>query len=101
MSTPESDLARLRQSMTELKRELAKIIAAVNLGDDRTTENELSDRLETSKTRGYALSMRAEEIRANLSADETEAHAELDQIRGFLTKVQRFGINKSPDVSQN
>ena len=101
MSTHESDLARLRQSMTDLKRELAKIIAAMNLGDERTNEEELSARLEASKTRGFALSMRAEEIRVSLSSEHTEAHAELDQIRGFLARMQSLGINKGPDVRQN
>jgi hypothetical protein len=100
MSTHESDLAKLRHSMTELKKELAKIIAAVNLGDERTTEDELSNRLEVSKTRGYALSMRVEEIRTGLSPDH-EAHAELDQIGAFLSKMQGWGMNKGPDVRQN
>jgi hypothetical protein len=88
-----ADVESLRAALTELKREVAKVIAAMQLGGDRAKRRELSKRLAACRKRAKALEAPAEALLASAGGDGApEVRAELEQAQRFLTQMRTMGV---------
>jgi hypothetical protein len=90
-----TDIESLRTALTELKRETAKVIAAMQLGGDRARRRELSKRLATCRKRAKALEAPAEALLASAGEESPEVRAELEQAQRFLTQMRQMGVGNS------
>jgi hypothetical protein len=82
-------LTEFRDALAQLKRDTAKVVAAMQLGGDRRKRRELARSLEACKRRGRAVSRYVDALlpEESLSADE---RAELEQAASFLAQLQEF-----------
>jgi hypothetical protein len=86
------DLESLRAALTELKREVAKVIAAMQLGGDRAKRRELSKRLATCRKRAKALESPVGALLASVGDQAPEVRGELEQATRFLTQMRAMGV---------
>ena len=87
-----SDVATLRAALTELKREVAKVIAAMQLGGERAKRRELTKRLAACRKQAKALEAPASALLGSAS-EEDPARAELEQAMRFLTQMRTIGLS--------
>lgn len=84
-------LAEFRDSLAQLKRDTAKVVAAMQLGGERRQRRELVRALERCKRRGKAVGRLVDGL---LSLDEAALSAgersELEQATRFLGQLQEF-----------
>ena len=85
------DVESLRAALTELKREVAKVIAAMQLGGDRAKRRELSKRLATCRKRARALEGPTTALLAATADEASETRTELAQAQRFLTQMRQMG----------
>ena len=91
-----SDIESLRSALTELKREVAKVIAAMQLGGDRAKRRELTKRLAACRKRAKAFETPATALLESASEDDP-SRAELEQAMRFLTQMRTMGLaNPTP-----
>jgi hypothetical protein len=88
---PISDVDTLRAALTGLKREVAKVIAAMQLGGDRAKRRELSKRLSACRKQAKALEAPATLLLDACGEDEA-TRAELVQAMRFLTQMRTMGL---------
>lgn len=94
----EQNLPELRGSLTELKREAAKVIARFSLGGDDLMLLEAQQRMRQCRARARELAVETETFIARL--DHTwsqEAHDELHKAARFLGQMQRMGLGPNED----
>ncbi|HEX5140079.1 MAG TPA: hypothetical protein VFX19_03985 [Dehalococcoidia bacterium] len=91
MTTHISDIESLRAALTDLKREAAKVIAAMQLGGDRAKRRDLARRLATCRKRAKSLEAPAGSLLA-ASPEGAPERAELEQALRFLSQMQAMGL---------
>ena len=84
-----TDVTSLLNSISELKREAAKVIAGMQFGGDRRKRRDLTRRMEACRRRARALSREASVLLPHLQ-DETE-RAELQKQLSFLAQLSVLG----------
>ena len=89
------DVEALRAALSELKREVAKIIAAMQLGGDRAKRRDLAKRLATCRKRARALESPASLLLQSLG-ESPEVRAELEQAVRFLEQMRSLGAGTGP-----
>ena len=87
-----SDVAALRTALTELKREVAKVIAAMQLGGERAKRRELTKRLATCRKRAKALEAPATSLLDAAAEGASDVRTELEQAMRFLTQMRTMGL---------
>ena len=87
---PETDVDALRQSLSEFKAELAKVIVGMQAGGDRKKRRDLTRRMDACKRRARTLSRQTDEVLSTLD-ESHEARPELETAVVFLGKVQDLG----------
>ena len=97
-SHPVSDVEELRAALTELKREVAKVIAAMQLGGDRGTRRALRKRMAMCRKRAKALEGPATTLLESTSSEDTASRAELEQATRFLTQMGTMGLDAHAKV---
>src|SRR5688572_4213217 len=90
-SQPISDVESLRTALTELKREVAKVIAAMQLGGERAKRRELTKRLAVCRKQAKALESPASAL-LDSTGEDNPARAELEQAMRFLTQMRTMGL---------
>src|SRR5687768_10764373 len=84
---PISDVESLRAALTELKREVAKVIAAMQLGGERAKRRELTKRLAGCRKQAKVLEPPASAL-LDSAGEGDPARAELEQAMRFLTQMR-------------
>ena len=90
-----SDVETLRAALTELKREVAKVIAAMQLGGERAKRRELTKRLAACRKRAKALEAPAMALLEPASGEDP-SRVELEQAMRFLTQMRTMGLGVNP-----
>ena len=90
-----SDVESLRTALTELKREVAKVIAAMQLGGDRAKRRELTKRLAACRKEARAFETPATALLESAGEDDP-SRAELEQAMRFLTQMRTMGLGENP-----
>lgn len=86
-----TDVETLRSALTDLKREVAKVIAAMQLGGDRAKRRELAKRLTACRKRAKALESSAGTLLESLEEGATGLRDELEQALRFLEQMRTLG----------
>jgi hypothetical protein len=85
------NLAELRASLTQLKREAAKVVAEMQLGGDRRKRRELARALEHCKRHGKTVERLVDQLLSNETpALAEEEQTEVEQAKRFLGQLQEF-----------
>jgi hypothetical protein len=90
-----SDVESLRAALTELKREVAKVIAAMQLGGDRAKRRQLTKRLAACRKQARAFETPARALLESASENDL-SRAELEQAMRFLTQMRTMGLGGNP-----
>jgi hypothetical protein len=90
-----SDVGTLRAALTELKREVAKVIAAMQLGGERAKRRELTKRLAACRKQAKAFETPAMALLDSASEDDP-SRAELEQAMRFLIQMRTMGLGGNP-----
>ena len=82
-------LSEFRDALAQLKRDTAKVVAAMQLGGERRKRRELARSLEACKRRGRVVGRQVDALltEESLSPDE---RAELERASAFLAQLQEF-----------
>jgi hypothetical protein len=95
---PNVDLEALRQSIGELKREAAKVIAAMQFGGDRRKRRELTRRLESCRRRARGLSREAAALLHSVAGEPERG--ELEKHLTFLDQLSVLGARDKTDAEK-
>ena len=82
-------LTEFRDALAQLKRDTAKVVAAMQLGGERRKRRELARSLEACKRRGRAAGRQVDALLLEESLSPEE-RAELEQAAAFLAQLQEF-----------
>ena len=85
----ESTLAELRDTLAQLRRDSAKIVAKMHVGVPRKERRELERQLASCRKRGKALEP---QVDALLPGAEGEAKERLEKDAYFLSQLRTFGL---------
>jgi hypothetical protein len=89
-----TDVDALRPALTELKREVAKVIAAMQVGGDRAKRRELTKRLAACRKRAKALESPAHTLLESIEDGAEDVRAELEQAVRFLAQMRTMGTGQ-------
>lgn len=88
-SQPEHDIESLRAALTELKREVAKVIAGMQFVTGEEQRLDLNRRMEACRGVARELTAVADDVQSRVVAPHEQE--ELDRATRFLAQMRTFG----------